>query len=281
MDTRSVLISGCSSGIGLATARGLRVRGWRVFATARKPADVATLAAEGFESLRLDVDSSDSIRAAVEDVLRRTDNRLYALVNNGGFGLPGAVEDLPRAGLRAQFETNVFGGQELIRLLMPTFRAQNEGRIVQMSSMLGYVALAYRGAYCASKYAIEGLTDALRLELRGANIHVALVEPGPIAARFRDNAYAAFKQWIDKDASAHRAQYDAMIARLEGQRGPLPFTLPPEAVLKRVIHALESRHPHRRYQVTVPAYLSALLQRLLPTPLLDGLLDRVGGRGRR
>ncbi|MEK7816269.1 MAG: SDR family NAD(P)-dependent oxidoreductase [Pseudomonadota bacterium] len=281
MDTRSVLISGCSSGIGLATARGLRARGWRVFATARKPADVATLAAEGFESLRLDVDSSDSIRAAVEDVLRRTDNRLYALVNNGGFGLPGAVEDLPRAGLRAQFETNVFGGQELIRLLMPTFRAQNEGRIVQMSSMLGYVALAYRGAYCASKYAIEGLTDALRLELRGANIHVALVEPGPIAARFRDNAYAAFKQWIDKDASAHRAQYDAMIARLEGQRGPLPFTLPPEAVLKRVIHALESRHPHRRYQVTVPAYLSALLQRLLPTPLLDGLLDRVGGRGRR
>ena len=152
---------------------------------------------------------------------------------------------------------------------------------MQMSSMLGYVALAYRGAYCASKYAIEGLTDALRLELRGANIHVALVEPGPIAARFRDNAYAAFKQWIDKDASAHRAQYDAMIARLEGQRGPLPFTLPPEAVLKRVIHALESRHPHRRYQVTVPAYLSALLQRLLPTPLLDGLLDRVGGRGRR
>ncbi len=281
MTQRSVLITGCSSGIGFCLAHGLRGRGFRVFATARKSADVERLTGEGFESLRLDLDDSASIAAAVGEVLRRTDNRLHALVNNAGFGLPGAVEDLPRAGLRAQFETNVFGGQELIRLLMPMFRAQNEGRIVQMSSMLGYVALAYRGAYCASKYAIEGLTDALRLELRGTNIHVALVEPGPIAARFRDNAYAAFKQWIDKDRSAHRAQYDAMIVRLEGQRGPQPFTLPPEAVLKKVIHALESRHPRRRYQVTVPAYLSALLERLLPTPLLDILLDRVGGRGKR
>ncbi len=281
MTPRSVLITGCSSGIGYCLAHGLRERGFRVFATARKPADVERLAAEGFETLALDLDDSASLAAAVGEVLRRTDNRLYALVNNGGFGLPGAVEDLPRDSLRAQFETNVFGGQELIRLLMPTFRAQNEGRIVQMSSMLGYVALAYRGAYCASKYAIEGLTDALRLELRGTNIYVSLVEPGPIAARFRDNAYSAFKQWIDKDRSAHRAQYDAMIERLEGQRGPQPFTLPPEAVLRKVIHAIESRHPHRRYQVTVPAYLSALLGRLLPTPLLDTLLDRVGGRGRR
>ncbi len=278
---KSVLVTGCSSGIGYCLAHGLRDRGFRVFATARKAADVERLAAEGFEALALDLDDSTSIATAVGEILRRTDNRLYALVNNGGFGLPGAVEDLPRAGLRAQFETNVFGGQELIRLLMPVFRAQNEGRIVQMSSMLGYVALAYRGAYCASKYAIEGLTDALRLELRGTNIHVSLVEPGPIAARFRDNAYSAFRKFIDKDRSAHRAQYDAMIARLEGQRGPQPFTLPPEAVLKQVAHALESRQPHYRYQVTIPAYLSALLQRLLPTPLLDAVLDRVGGRGRR
>lgn len=278
---KSVLVTGCSSGIGQCLARGLVRRGWRVFATARKPVDVARLAAEGFEALALDLDDSASIATAVGEILRRTDNRLYALVNNAGFGLPGAVEDLPRAGLRAQFETNVFGGQELIRLLMPTFRAQNEGRIVQMSSMLGYVALAYRGAYCASKYAIEGLTDALRLELRGTNIHVSLIEPGPIAARFRDNAYAAFRRFIDKDTSAHRERYDAMIARLEGQRGPQPFTLPPEAVLKKVIHALESPHPHRRYQATVPAYASAVLERLLPTLLLDWVLDRVGGRGRR
>ncbi len=281
MFARSVLITGCSSGIGRCLARGLRARGWRVFASARKPADVAALVADGFESLQLDVDDSGSIGAAVEEMLRRTDGRLDALINNAGFGLPGAVEDLPRAGLRAQFETNVLGGQELIRLLMPAFRARNEGRIVQMSSMLGYVALAYRGAYCASKYAIEGLTDALRLELRGTNIHVSIIEPGPIKARFRDNAYAAFKTWIDKDRSAHREQYEAMIARLEGQSGPLPFTLPPEAVLKRVVHALESRHPHRRYQVTVPAYLTAWLQRLLPTPLLDWLLYRIGGEGRR
>ncbi len=281
MIARNVLITGCSSGIGYCLAHGLRERGFRVFATARKAADVERLAAEGFESLPLDLDDSTSIAAAVSEILRRTDNRLYALVNNAGFGLPGAVEDLSRDGLRAQFETNVFGGQELIRLLMPTFRAQNEGRIVQMSSMLGYVALAYRGTYCASKYAIEGLTDALRLELRDTNIHASIVEPGPITARFRDNAYAAFKQWIDKDRSVHRAQYDAMIARLEGQRGPQPFTLPPEAVLKKVTHALESRRPNCRYQVTVPAYLSALLERLLPTPLLDELLNRVGGRGKR
>ncbi len=281
MNARSVLITGCSSGIGYCLAHGLRDRGFRVFATARRTADVERLAAEGFEALALDLDDSASLAVAVGEVLRRTDNRLYALVNNAGFGLPGAVEDLPRDSLRAQFETNVFGGQELIRLLMPVFRAQNEGRIVQMSSMLGYVALAYRGAYCASKYAIEGLTDALRLELRGTNIHVSIIEPGPIAARFRDNAYSAFKTWIDKNHSVHREQYEAMIGRLEGQRGPQPFTLPPEAVLKKVAHALESRRPHRRYQVTVPAYLSSMLERLLPTPLLDILLDRVGGRGKR
>lgn len=281
MTTRSVLISGCSSGIGLAIARGLRARGWRVFATARKPADVATLAAEGFESLRLDVDSSDSIRAAVEEVLRRTDGRLDALINNAGFGLPGAVEDLPRAGLRAQFETNVFGGQELIRLLLPVFRAQNRGRIVQMSSMLGYVALAYRGAYCASKYALEGLTDALRLELRGTDIYVTIVEPGPIAARFRDNAYAAFKTYIDKDRSAHRTQYEAMIGRLEGRRGPLPFTLPPEAVLDKVVQALEARKPRRRYPVTFPSHVFTWLRRLLPGRALDAVLARVSGRGQR
>lgn len=281
MTTRSVLITGCSSGIGLVLARGLRARGWRVFATARKPADVASLAAEGFEALALDVTRPESIAAAVDDVLRRTGGRLDALINNAGFGLPGAVEDLPRDGLRVQFETNVFGGQELIQRLMPVFRAQGAGRIVQMSSMLGYVTLAYRGAYCASKYAIEGLTDALRLELRGTNIHVAIIEPGPIKAKFRDNAYAAFKTYIDKDRSAHRGQYEAMIGRLEGQRGPLPFTLTPEAVLRRVVHALESRRPHRRYQVTVPAYLTAWLRRLLPTPLLDWLLFRIGGEGRR
>ena len=278
---KTVLITGCSSGIGRCLAQGLRARGWRVFASARKPADVKILADEGFESLRLDVDDSDSIAAAVDDVLRRTGGRLYALINNAGFGLPGAVEDLSRAALRAQFETNVLGGQELIRHLMPVFRAQGAGRIVQMSSMLGYIALAYRGAYCASKYAIEGLTDALRLELRGTNIHVAIIEPGPIKARFRDNAYAAFKTYIDKDRSAHREQYEAMIGRLEGKRGSLPFTLPPEAVLKRVVHALESKRPHRRYQVTVPAHLTAWLQRLLPTPLLDWLLYRSGGEGRR
>jgi len=281
MNRKSVLITGCSSGIGRCLARGLRARGWRVFATVRQEKDIAGLVAEGLESFQLDLDSSESIRRAVETALERSGGRLDALVNNGGIALPGAVEDLPRAGLRAQFETNVFGGHELIRLLLPVFRAQGRGRIVQIASMLGYVALAYRGAYCASKYAIEGLTDALRLELRGTDIRVALIEPGPITARFRENAHALFRKYIDTNASAHRAQYESMIGRLENRRGPLPFTLPPEAVLKTVVHALEAARPRAHYRVTVPAHLTAGLRRLLPTAALDWLLYRIGGRGRR
>ena len=280
-EPRAVLITGCSSGIGQCLALGLRQRGYRVLASARKPQDVETLGGMGLESLWLDLDSSDSIATAVEDIERRTSGRLYALINNGAFGLPGAVEDLSRDALRAQFETNLFGTHELTAKLMPVFRAQNAGRIIQISSVLGLVCLAYRGAYNASKFALEGLSDTLRLELRGTDIHVSLVEPGPIKTRFRENAYAAFLRYIDPARSAHHEPYAALIRRLEGRAGPMPFTLPPEAVLKKVIYALEARRPRARYYVTFPTYLFATLRRVLPQRALDRILYSVSDGTRR
>lgn len=281
MNDKAILITGCSSGIGLCVAQGLKVRGWRVFATARQSADVERLRAGGLESLPLDLRDSDSVRAAVAEILDRTDGRLEALFNNGAYGQPGAVEDLSREALREQFETNLFGTQELTNHVIPVMRRQGGGRILYNSSVLGLVALPYRGAYVASKFALEGLADTLRLELVGTGIHICLIEPGPILSRFRDNAHAAFQRHIRAEASPHREKYAAMEARLLKEGPAAPFTLPPEAVLKRVIHALESPQPRARYPVTVPTYLFAALRRLLPTRALDAILRRAGGEGRR
>jgi NAD(P)-dependent dehydrogenase (short-subunit alcohol dehydrogenase family) len=280
MPQKSVLITGCSSGIGRCVALGLKARGYRVFATVHRATDVAALAALGLESLVLDLDSPESITSAVEEVLRRTGGKLYALINNGAYGQPGAVEDLSRAVLRAQFETNVFGTQELTNLVLPVMRQQNEGRLIQISSLLGIVCLAYRGAYNASKFALEALSDTMRLELRGTNIHVALIEPGPVTSKFRENAYAAYQRNIDKTRSAHRDYYARVEQRLSGEK-PLPFTLPPEAVFDKVIHALEARRPKLRYPVTVPSQLFTWLRRLLPGRVLDAILARVSGSGQR
>ena len=278
---RAVLITGCSSGIGRCLAEGLKARGYRVFATARKPGDVAALAGAGFESVRLDLSASDSIHAAVDHVLKRTGNRLYALINNAGYGQPGAVEDLSRAALREQFETNLFGPHELTARLIPLFRAQNGGRIVQISSVLGLICLPYRGAYSASKFALEALSDTLRLELRGTGIYVSLIEPGPIATRFRDNSLGAYETHVDPRRSIHRPHYGALESRLRRTTRPTPFTLPPEAVLRQVVRALEAPRPRARYRVTVPTHLFAFLRRMLPDPILDRILAAVGARGRR
>ncbi len=277
---RALLITGCSSGIGLCLARGLHARNYRVFATARKAEDVATLAGYGLEALVLDLNSSESIQAAADEVLRRSQGKLFALINNGAYGQAGAVEDLSRAALRAQFETNVFGTQELTNRILPAMRAVNDGRIIQISSLLGIVCLGYRGAYNASKFALEALSDTMRLELRGTNIHVSLIEPGPITSHFRSNAYAAYRAWINRDTSAHRDYYAGVEARLGGEK-PLPFTLPPEAVLAKVVHALGSRRPRLRYPVTVPAHLFTWLRRLLPTRVLDRIAYAVTGGGKR
>ena len=273
--SRAVLITGCSSGIGRVAADTLRERGYRVFATARRTADVARLAAGGHESLQLDLTDARSIDAALDEILARTSGRLYGLFNNGGFGQPGAVEDLSVEALRAQFETNVFGWHAVIRRVLPAMRAAGEGRIVQNSSVLGLVALRYRGAYVASKFAIEALTDAMRLELRGSGVHIALIEPGPITSRFRANAHEAFKRNIDVESSPHRDVYRAVLGRLASNDKEAPFTLPESAVVAKLLHALESPRPKPRYYVTVPTYALALLKRVLPGRWLDAALGRI------
>ncbi len=278
---RAILISGCSSGIGLCVAEGLHARGYTVFATARRTEDVVKLRERGLQALRLDLDDSNSIHDAVQQVLEQTGGRLYALFNNGAYGQPGAVEDLSREVLRAQFETNLFGTMELTNAVLPVMRRQGYGRIVQNSSILGLIALPYRGAYNATKFALEGLTDTLRLELRGSGIHVSLVEPGPIRSRFRDNALRAFEAHIDVKNSAHRNAYEGLEARLRKEGAAAPFTLDPEAVLHKVIHALESPQPKLRYYVTFPTHLFGFLRRVLSARLLDRVLQRTGGGGRR
>jgi len=271
----SILITGCSSGIGETTAYGLKERGYRVFASARQTKDVERLKAAGFEAVQLDLADSGSIQAAVEAVAEETGGTLDALFNNGAFGQPGAVEDLTRDILRFQFETNLFGTHELTNHVLPLMRRQGHGRILYNSSVLGFVAAKYRGAYNASKFALEGLVDTLRLELHGSNIHVVLIEPGPISSRFRDNAFRLFQQNIDAEHSVHREAYQAIAKRLQ-QEGPVvPFTLPPEAVLRKVINALEARTPKIRYGVTVPTHLFAVLRRILPWRALDWVLSRI------
>ena len=276
--TRSVLITGCSSGIGEACARGLKARGWRVFATARKPEDLARLEGEGFDSLFLDYRDEASIEVAADEALRRTGGRLYALFNNGAYGQPGAVEDLRTDVLREQFEVNVFGWHALARRVLPAMRAAGEGRIVQCSSVLGLVALKYRGAYTASKFAIEGLSDTLRLELRGTGIHVSLIEPGPIRTRFVEHALEAFRRNIDVEASPHREVYRRREARLQRGGTASAFKLGPEAVLHKLVHALESPRPKPRYYVTTPTHLMAALRRILPHRALDAALASFSDR---
>lgn len=272
---KTILITGCSTGIGYTTAKVLKDRGHTVIATARKADDVARLQAEGFTALRLDLADSGSIRLAVEQTLESTGGSLDALFNNGAFGQPGAVEDLSREVLRFQFETNLFGTHELTNLIIPAMRRQGYGRIIYNSSVLVLVALTYRGAYNASKFALEGLADTLRLELRGTGIAISLIEPGPILSRFRENSFALYKRNIDAEHSAHRDKYRAMEARLQKEGAAVPFTLPAEAVAEKVVHALEAKRPKIRYYVTFPTYLFGTLKRLLPAAWLDHLLIKV------
>ncbi len=277
--SRTILITGCSSGIGRFCAQELKTRGYQVIASARLPADVEHLQAAGLDAVQLDLEHSASIAYGLEAALAISGGRLDALFNNGAYGLPGAVEDLSRDALRAQFETNLFGWHELTCRVIPIMRAQGQGRIIQNSSVLGLVTLPYRGAYVASKFALEGLTDTLRLELAGSGIQVILIEPGPILSHFRDNAHAAYQRWIDAKTSVHQATYQAMEARLQRQGAVQPFTLGPQAVLRQLIRALESPRPKPRYYVTFPTHLFAALRRILPTRVLDAMLLRVGGQG--
>jgi len=277
---KSILITGCSSGIGYCVAKGLQQRGYHVIASARKDTDVERLKAEGLTCLQLDLDDSESIASAVEKTLQLTGGTLFALFNNGAFGLAGAVEDLSRDAIRAQFETNVFGWMELTNLILPIMRKQNEGRIIQNSSVLGFVGFPYRGAYNMSKFAIEGMTDTLRLELKDTNIQFSLIQPGPIESKFRENAAKAFRKYINRDASAHKQNYLAMKNRLQKEGHATAFTLPPKAVLEKVILALESKRAKIRYPVTTPTWFFTILKRLLTHRALDRILLKASGDGK-
>jgi NAD(P)-dependent dehydrogenase (short-subunit alcohol dehydrogenase family) len=274
MAKKTILITGCSSGIGYACAKGLQARGWRVLATVRTAADQKRLQEEGLEALLLDYRNSASVQACAAEVRRRTEGRLDALFNNGGYGQPGAVEDISRRVLEEQFAALIFGWHELTNLCLPMIRANGGGRIVQCSSVLGLTAMKWRGAYNAAKFAIEGLTDTLRLELRGSGIFVSTINPGPIATRFVEHALAAFEKNVNAEASLYRAEYERQRARLS-RGGSSRFKLPPEAVLQKLVHALESRRPQAHYYVTTPTYLMALTKRVLPQRLMDRLVAKL------
>lgn len=270
-DERSILITGCSTGIGYHCAVAMKERGWQVFATVRNEVDQKKLQTEGLNALIMDYTDISSIRDCVKEVLAATNNKLDALFNNGAYGQVGAVEDLTTDVLRAQFEANVFGWHELTRLLIPSMRENRAGRIVQCSSVLGFISMKYRGAYSASKFAIEALSDTMRMELMGAGIHVSLIEPGPIESKFVARTITVFEQTIDAKNSPHNAVYEKRMARMK-RGGANRFKLGPEVVQKRLVHAVESANPKARYYVTTPTYVMGFLKRILSHRALSHFL---------
>ena len=274
MTQKSILITGSSSGIGLNAAHGLRAAGWRVFASCRKQEDCTRLQADGFESPLIDYADADTITRGLAEVLVATGGTLDALYNNGAYACPGAVEDVPTAALREIFETNLFGVHELTRQVVPVMRKQGHGRIINCSSVLGIVGYKLRGAYVATKYALEGMSDVLRLELSDAQIKVILIEPGPITSRFRKNAVPHFEKWIDWKSSNMHDAYQAEIGRLYTETEPSTFELQPDAVTKKLVHALTAARPKPRYFVTVPTHFIGIAKRLLSTRALDWLILR-------
>ncbi|WP_417258212.1 SDR family NAD(P)-dependent oxidoreductase [Celeribacter sp.] len=275
---RSILITGCSTGIGHHAAHALHDDGWRVLATCRSEADCARLRDEGLESFRLDYEDSASIATGFDEAMTRTGGVLDALFNNGAYAIPAAVEDLPVEALRQNFEANLFGWHDLTRRVIPVMRTQGYGRIVQCSSVLGLMAMPWRGSYNATKFALEGLTDTLRLEMRGTGIDVVTIEPGPIATAFRLNARKQFDKWIDWERSARADDYRAtLVPRLykaAEKSTPDPFELGSEAVTAKLKRALNARRPKAHYYVTTPTYVAALARRFLPQRMIDAMMAK-------
>lgn len=273
---KSILITGCSSGIGYDAAHGMRKAGWRVFASCRAQADCDRLVAEGFEAPLIDYTDPATITSGLAEVLKATGGTLDALFNNGGYGTPGAVEDLPREALRLNFETNVFGVHDLTTQVIPVMRAQGHGRIVQHSSVLGLVTLPWRGAYNATKFGLEGLTDTLRVEMgRDTNIKIITMNTGPVTSDIRKKSIVHFERWIDWENSPRRHQYEkGLKKRLYEDSGPDAFELPASAVTAKLLHACTHRNPKPRYYVTTPTYAMGFLRRILPTRALDWILRR-------
>lgn len=274
--TKSILITGCSTGIGYDCAHYLKTKGWRVFASCRKQEDCDRLIAEGFESPRIDYEDEPSIESGLAEVLEATGGTLDALFNNGAYAIPGAVEDLPRAALRQIFEANLFGYHDLTRRVIPIMRKQGQGRILNCSSVLGFAALKWRGAYNTTKFAMEGLSDTMRLELRDSGIHVVLIQPGPITTKIRQNSIPHFEKWIDWENSALSGLYRATLHKrlYADDQPPDKFELAPRTVSVKVHEALTVARPKSRYKITFPTYLMAVLRRILPRRLFDNILAR-------
>ncbi|CZF84630.1 MULTISPECIES: SDR family oxidoreductase [Grimontia] len=270
----AVLMTGCSTGIGYVCAHALAKQGFEVIASCRKLEDVERLAKEGLTCIHLDLADNNSILSAVEEVRSLTDGKLLGLFNNGAYGQPGALEDLPTDALRKQFETNFFGWHTLTQAVIPMMMANGKGRIVQNSSVLGFVALKFRGAYNASKFAVEGWTDTLRLELAGTPVKISLIEPGPIETRFRANALEAFYRFIDIESSRFKRDYLAQRDRMESENSTNKYTLPSESIIDPLIHALTAEEPKVRYRVTKPTHYMAWCKRLLPSKTLDKILAK-------
>ncbi|MGQ3888628.1 SDR family NAD(P)-dependent oxidoreductase [Legionella sp. CNM-1927-20] len=278
MQSQVILITGCSSGIGYDAALALAKRGHRVIASCRKPEDLQKLLAQGLEAVLLDVNDPLSIKRAFQEVLDKTAGRLDVLINNAGYGQGGALEDISREVLQAQFETNVFGLLDVTRLAIPIMRKQGYGRIINVSSVLGIVSMRFRGAYNASKYAVEGLSDTLRLELAPFGIKVITVEPGPIESKFRDNVIDFSLTKIDLENSHFKNEYNYMLNSYKKQKEQSPFTKGTDAVIKKLIHAIESSNPKAKYLITFPAYLFAFLKRFLTTKMLDRVLGAISSK---
>ncbi len=272
---KTILITGCSSGIGYDTAHYLHKNGYRVFASARKEEDVKRLQKEGLESYLLDVTKPETIKKALASILKKTEGKLYALFNNAGYGQPGAVEDIPTEVLKEQFETNLFGLHELTRQVIPIMRAQGYGRIIQHSSVLGLVSLRFRGAYNSTKYAIEGLCDTLRLELANDNIYVTTINTGPVHSNFRVNATKKYYEHIHNKDTVFKTEYEKELIPHKENKEKDPFTRDSDVVIKNIIHALEAKKPQARYYNTSATYLLGTLKRLLPTSWLDKILVKI------
>jgi NAD(P)-dependent dehydrogenase (short-subunit alcohol dehydrogenase family) len=277
MNQKTILVTGCSSGIGFACANGLKGLGWRVFATARNDVDLQMLEDHGLEAVLLDYRDSNSVEACATEVSNRTGGRLYALFNNGAYGQPGAVEDITRAVMEEQFAANFFGWHQLTTLCLPMMRANGSGRIIQCSSLLGIVALKWRGPYNASKFAIEGLTDTLRMELSDSTIRVITINPGPIESRFVPNARKAFDRNVDMSKSHYKTEFQQQNERLE-RGGNARFKLPASAVLEKLVIALESKNPRAQYYVTLPTWIVAVARRILPRSMLDAFLISIADK---
>ncbi len=268
----TILITGCSSGIGKETALYLHKQGYRVFATARDKKDVKKLEDLGLTSFLLDVTQPKTIQKTLGKILKLTEGTLDVVFNNAGFGQPGALEDISTEVLKEQFDTNVFGLHEVTKQILPIMHKQGYGKIIQHSSILGLISLKFRGAYNASKYAVEGLTDTLRLELKDTNIDVTLLNTGPVTSDFRKNAVQKLKKNIDIENSRfHKIYQDNMKAK----KSEVPFNLPAIAVAKVVEKIINTNNVKPRYYITKATYILGYLKRLLPNKTLDRILIKL------